>query len=99
MSLPVDMRDTRAVASWSSVMESSSRVRRPEVRGTSRTLRVDVSVNWEVREVDRSQAWGILAKTDSRFDFASSCQFAIGGAEDMVVAETLFTRTDDENVK
>jgi hypothetical protein len=52
-----------------------------------------------VREGDRSQAWGILAKTESRFDFASSCQSAIGGAEDMLVVEPLLTEMDDENVK
>ena len=78
-SAPVDMRWTSEVASWSSVMESSSGVRRPHVRGTSITESVDVSVYWEVRDAGRSQSLGILAKTESHLDLARVCQSAMCG--------------------
>lgn len=56
---PVLMSETRVEASWSSVMESSFAERRPHVRGISRTFKVAVDVNWDVRDEGRRQFSGI----------------------------------------
>lgn len=55
----------------------------PHDLGMSRTFKAAFSWNVEVREEGSSQALGIFAKTESRFDFASSCQLAIAGVVDM----------------
>ena len=66
-------------------MDSSCSVRRPHVRGTSRTLVVEDSVYWEVRELGRSQSFGIFDATESRFDFARACQSAMGGVDSITI--------------
>lgn len=60
-------------------MSSSWGLRRPHVCGIVVTFRVEVEVYWDIRDSGRSQSVGIFAVTESLFDLASSCQFAMEG--------------------